>query len=526
MFEMNVSFSFLYNKRNSYNHKTERMKQTTIDKFIKHLQEIKDLDISIKDYCRLKGLGKDYIYDTFNKVCKEKDKISQYSYINTLYNDIKNKKSAKNSDIEKTDNKSKVEIIRDENGRISNYKFEIFIKNKPSLSGTLTRDEMSLIYRLYSSYGSNITQREVSRFFPEYSLYDFKRILRTFNITKASAPFPQHIIEESSKEELLDMQFREKEKDFLKSYEAEKVRQLDNQLKKYMKENADLKEQLTNFGDLISTADLNLEPFKCEISKSNKDLFIYLSDMHIGAEVGENSLYNNTYNKEEVRRRLITIFQTIYNIDGYDNIVVCNIGDSLDGEDNQTTRGGHYLPQNMDNKEQIKCFLELMSEFFNSLATIPNNGIYYYAVGESNHGGTYEYATQLALSNILEVKGVKCKVFDKFIGYFEHKDQTFILCHGKDNKDMFKNWPLTLNDKIEGIINEYMDINGISRAIVIKGDLHQSATTYGKRFVYKSVGSLFGSSGWIMKNFGNTKACCDYSIFKGKQRLDGNIILN
>ena len=288
---------------------------------------------------------------------------------------------------------------------------------------------MALIYRLYSSYGSNITQREVSRFFPEYSLCDFKRILRTFSITKASAPFPPHIVEEKSKEELLDMQFREKENDFLRSYEAEKIRQMDSQLKKYMKENADLKDQINSLSNItVEIPEITPAKFTGE---PTRDLLIYLSDMHIGAEVGNNSLYNNVYNKEEVNRRLDKVFNTVYSTCGYDTIVVCNAGDSLDGAYNQTTRTGHYLPQNMSDKEQIQCFLDCMSTFFTKLMTIPHNTIKYYAVGESNHGGIYEYASQVALSGILNKLGIESTIFDKFLGTFELKGKYYLLSHGK-----------------------------------------------------------------------------------------------
>ena len=82
-----------------------------------------------------------------------------------------------------------------------------------------------MIYRLYSYYGSSITQREVSRSFPEYSLEDFKKILRVFNITKASAPFAPHIIEENTPEQLQVMQLREKENDFLRGIEAQRIKQ-------------------------------------------------------------------------------------------------------------------------------------------------------------------------------------------------------------------------------------------------------------------------------------------------------------
>lgn len=92
---------------------------------------------------------------------------------------------------------------------------------------------------------------------------------------------------------------------------------------------------------------------------------------------------------------------------------------------------------------------------------------------------------------------------------------------------MFKNLPLTLDVKTENFINEYLDNKQIfgNKVVFVKGDLHQSSTTYGRRFTYKSVGSLFGSSEWIHKNFGNTLACTDYSIVDGAKIIDGRIVL-
>ena len=77
--------------------------------------------------------------------------------------------------------------------------------------------------------------------------------------------------------------------------------------------------------------------------------------------------------------------------------------------------------------------------------------------------------------------------------------------------------PLVLNDKVENYINNYIDYHGIdARKPIhfIKGDLHQSATQYGKRFRYKNVGSIYGSSKWIHTNFGNTKPICDMDIIE------------
>lgn len=140
--------------------------------------------------------------------------------------------------------------------------------------------------------------------------------------------------------------------------------------------------------------------------------------------------------------------------------------------------------------------------------------------------GDFGYAANLALGAILDSTGIENTIYDKFIGHFNLKNKTYILCHGKDNKDMFKNLPLTLDVKTENFINEYLDFYKLSGDITfIKGDLHQSATTYGRRFKYKSVASVFGSSEWIHKNFGNTPAACDYSIVDEDTVLDGHISL-
>ena len=111
---------------------------------------------------------------------------------------------------------------------------------------------MNMIYRLYSAYGSNITQREVSRFFPEYSLIDFKRILRAFNITKASAQFAPHIIEENSVEELQKMSLREKESNFVRSLEVINIKENEKLVKELYKKNIELQKTISNAKDIFN----------------------------------------------------------------------------------------------------------------------------------------------------------------------------------------------------------------------------------------------------------------------------------
>lgn len=537
------------------------IKQKTITKFINRLTEIIQSGLTRNAYASIHNFHPSYFSITFTKIYNSyKDgEIDTETYNNVVdlmtvidskYGHYKvdnicnckevlpNETKAQVtldcvSDCEADDDRNTIEFERDNDGKIKYYKFKVLRRDKEPLVGKLSRDEANTIHRLYSYYGMSITQREVSRYFPEWSLIDFKRILRVFNITKASAPFAPHVIEENSPEKLLEMQLREKENDFLRKLETERIKNNEKLLTKYALENAELKEELKEGKSLLS--DLKIDnvaklEFKQDIPDGNPSLIIWLSDMHIGANVSQQSIYDNSYDENTVLTRLAKILIRVTTeankFNSFSKIIVCNLGDSLDGMDRQTTRRDHYLPQNMTNKEQVHTFINCMTRFFNALADYTSD-LEYYCVGEANHDGDFGYVANLALSEILKAKGVKSTIFDKFIGEFTTNNTTFVLCHGKDNKDMFKNLPLTLDVKTENYINEYLDTKKITGNVVfVKGDLHQSAVTYGRRFTYKSVASLFGSSEWIHKNFGNTPAACDYSIIDSCEHiLDGRIML-
>lgn len=429
--------------------------------------------------------------------------------------------------------RAEVDQIRNDDGNIIRYDFKVYIRDKQPLIGSFSRDELTMVYRLYSAYGSSLTQREVSRAFPDYSLADFKRILRVFNITKASSPFPPHMMEEYTNEELLDIQFREKENDFLRNYENNRVRRCEQSLKEKAIENIELKRQLKELPNLINSIDLsNLTTLSAPTPTDKKidvDLVIWLSDMHIGAMVSQYADYDNNYGLNEVKLRLTHIANELsLRFNSADSITICDLGDAIDGMDGQTCRRDHMLPQNMDNKEQFKAFIEAMLDFISKLRQLfPNTAIIYRSVGDSNHGGTYEWAAKNSLAQILINLGYKTYISDYFLEEFNINSNLFIITHGKDSRDMKGGFPLVLNDKTTNILTSYIMSNinpkDYDTITVVKGDLHQSATSYCNLFKYKSVGSLFGSSEWCQKNFGPTDARCDYSVIVHGLVLDGTI---
>lgn len=434
---------------------------------------------------------------------------------------MSNKKVISDQTVEDSfEQRTQTRIIRS-NDKVSFYQFRICIKDKPDFTGVLSRQDMELIHNMYSSQGGNVQVRTLAREFPQFSLNQMKQILRAFSITKASLPIAPHQLEEMTPDQASIYTLNIKEKVYLKKLEEEKIKRNEIKVKELTKELLDLKEKFTDAKEIIN----GYKPTKYDLnididSKTENTLLIVLSDMHVGAYTSDYSIYANPYNQEELHKRLTKVVERISTINNIQSIVVLNLGDSLDGYNGETTRGGHSLPQNMNNKEQVKTFLDEMIYFF-GLITKFNLPIRYYCVGEANHCGDFGWLANEKLASMLEVlypTQVTPIIFDNFINHFRIGDTTIICCHGKDAGEMFKNYPLTIDLKTENVFNEYIDYNKINtpNIIVVKGDLHQSAITYAKRFTYWSVGSIYGSSEWIHKNFGNTKAFCEYGILNHK----------
>ena len=419
------------------------------------------------------------------------------------------KRNCKSVESIDTDDRAITNVERDEDGNIVYYTFEIFKKDRPTFRGKLDCREMEIIYSLYSTYGANLTAKIVSREFPQYSFVDFKRILRAFNIYKYDLA-PQHILESLTEEELLERQNRIKENNVLRRIEKDQLAEANKLINKLAKENLELKEDTINkqnvVKDLINTKFFSKE-VKIQNTSCHSDLIIVLSDLHVGAYNEKNGYIElEDYNEVEITRRLNKILTSINNDIEYNSVTVCNLGDSVDSYNKQTTRGGHELPSTISNKEQSKLYLKIMLEFFNKLILICPK-IKYICVGESNHDGDWGWLNNIVLAEKLRNLNIDSYISDNPIDTFDVNGVSVIYLHGKDNLTQFKNFPLTLDFKTESWFNSYfIDCGKLlqNKKCVIKGDLHQYAYTCAKHFDYISAPSLYGSSNWIISNFGKT----------------------
>lgn len=436
-------------------------------------------------------------------------------------------KVKKNVSVEEveTDDRAITEVERDENGKIQYYKFEIFRKDSPTLRGKLDRKEMELIYSLYSTYGQNLTQKIVSRNFPEYTFVEFKRILKAFNIYKASSPFPIHLLEELSEEELYQRTLREKENNITRRLEKDELKEANKLINKLVKENQEFKNQLNSINNIkVDLSGYEEGAYLPSTVNSDMSIVIHLSDLHIGSKCESNTLYPNKWDKEELERRLEILADKIYELGHFDTLILNLLGDNLDGMDNQTARRDHIMPQNMDNMEQVSTFIEVMTKFILRIRQFANK-VKIYSVKEGNHDGIVGYVSSLALINVIQniAPEIESVLFKDFIGQYSFKGHKYLICHGKDSKFMKRGLPLNLDERSKVMIYEWLEANGIHGDNIhfIKGDLHSNALNSCKRFDYRNVLSLFGASDYSNYNYSRNSYGVSYDLFIGNTRTLG-----
>jgi hypothetical protein len=495
-------------------------------------KKVKELIKELKGMSSLKD-GKrkiNYWYNQKNNVVNS-DNISTdlIKEFLDVYNQLK-KKQPKTESVE-TDDRAEINQERDEDGKIQFYTFAIYRKNTPTLEGKLDRKEMETIYRLYTIYGANLTQKIVSREFPQYTFVEFKRILRAFNIYKANSEFAPHIIEEKSEEELITLHNQNKENNVLRRIEKDQLAEANKLINKLAQENQKLSKSSKLFEDLLKY-DPNYKNEKYfslnNLVDEKESAIIFLSDLHIGAYNEKFGFYQlPNYDRAEIMRRLDVILDKFINKQ-YKHLIVVDLGDSIDQFNKETTRGGHLLPNNMTDKEMSHLYLDCMNYFFTNLKSSVNADNYcYYSIGESNHSGDFGWALNLALSYKLQQLGWHTYVSDYPIDDFKVGNYRFIYTHGKDNNNQYKQFPLTLNPQTELYFANYIaekKLNSDGEKIyVVKGDLHQYAYTSGKQFDYISVGSMYATSNYIAANWGNTPWSINYAILNSNNIMFGKV---
>jgi hypothetical protein len=264
------------------------------------------------------------------------------------------------------------------------------------------------------------------------------------------------------------------------------------------------------FKDLITP--VKLPKIESKLDLSIFDRLVY-TDVHIGMEVNQNgySLYDGAWNEAEVDKRLQTmVSQTLINKQS-DTLIIHELGDFMDGYDAVTTRGGHSLPQNMDNQKAFDVGLSFKIRLIDALIPYYNN-IECINICNDNHAGSFGYIVNSAFKAYIELKYENVKVTNqrKFIDHYIVENRCFILTHGKDDKNMKFGFKPHLDavqiEKIKNYIDEYRLHNYTIE--FSKGDSHQLLLdfTSSSAFEYQNFGAFSPPSDWVKTNFKNTNS--------------------
>jgi hypothetical protein len=206
------------------------------------------------------------------------------------------------------------------------------------------------------------------------------------------------------------------------------------------KENIETEIKEIDFDSIISK---HIKPYNFKPVSKNTGVFAFdrlvYTDVHIGMTTNKNSysLYGGKWDEDEIQRRLnVMIKHTLENQKG-NTLIIDELGDFMDGWDGYTTRGGHKLPQNMDNEKAFDIGLSFKIHLIDALAPhyskiICNN------ICNDNHAGSFGYVVNSAFKKFVEYryKHVLVNNIRKFIDHYFHGKNCFIITHGKDDKSL------------------------------------------------------------------------------------------
>jgi len=258
-----------------------------------------------------------------------------------------------------------------------------------------------------------------------------------------------------------------------------------------------------------------IEPVQIDNKFKSKALFdrAVLTDVHVGMKVNDGfSLYDGLWNENELFKRRDIFVNEIIKNQKSNVLLLHELGDFMDGYDAMTTRGGHELPQNMDNQKAFDIGLQFKITLIDALLQHYNK-IHVVNICNDNHSGSFGYIVNSAFKVYIEMKYPKNVVVvnqRKFIDHYFFNNRCFILTHGKDDKSLKFGFKPKLDaiqiEKIKNYIDEYKLHN--YKIEFGKGDSHQLLFdhTSSTSFEYQNFGAFSPPSDWVKVNFKNTKS--------------------
>lgn len=253
---------------------------------------------------------------------------------------------------------------------------------------------------------------------------------------------------------------------------------------------------------------------------TNKTLIVYTSDKHVGSYVDGEDVYSLRQTHESKMEMVFAHIKKVVAMFGgkVKKLVLVDLGDALDGYNNQTVRGGHTLKQNLNNKEQVRTFIDCEAELIANIVSANLAVEYeYYLLTNDNHSGDFTYAASYAFISMLNNVYANMKAFlmEDFLNVAKYGKHIRVFTHGKDKSSRKRGLPLDLDAQTELYLKEWIDLQDIAskNIVFVKGDLHQARYNKGKFFEYINCPALIGNTSYVGANFGHSTPAFMWEIF-------------
>ena len=268
--------------------------------------------------------------------------------------------------------------------------------------------------------------------------------------------------------------------------------------------------------DVIKAVREEIRPAKISPTKPTKGAvtdFLWFSDVHIGMECNPDKSNNfpHRWDDDVVRESFAMMAAERIHRKRSESLVVCQLGDLLDGFNKKTTRGGHELPQNMTNRDSFILALEMLKFLMGTLAE-HYDSITFHNVCNDNHAGDFGFFACESFRVWAESKHPQFKVFNHItpLAHFEEQGHVFIIGHGKDKEHQKRGLPTAPQDAHINLVDRYLKNKKLYKykhRHFCKGDSHQAIFNMSKSpdFTWNNYPTLAPPSSYIQANFVGSK---------------------
>lgn len=271
--------------------------------------------------------------------------------------------------------------------------------------------------------------------------------------------------------------------------------------------------------------------YKPTKKKGTYHMNVVYTDVHTAMETDATGygLYGGVWNAVEQHKRKSRIIKEVKKVIAKkgkpSSIHVFDLGDFMDGWDGLTVRGGHTLPQNMDNEKAFDTAFDWKISLGQNLETTGVK-VHHHNVCNDNHSGSFGYVVNKAVKIPIEstCKNTKWHIYRVFISHVKVGKHCFIFTHGKDAKHKKFGFKKDLTQEAIDKIQEYIDFHHLHDYYItfMKGDTHlECFDSSHPKINYFNYPALSPASEWVQTNFSRGRSGFVINTYSGsKEEID------